>query len=66
MPAVRNNHSCTIDMHLTFITTLILAVTSLAQIAVPEGYRRVYITSKQDTKYVVVPKTRANGTTLVV
>ena len=66
MPAVGNNHSCTIDMLLTFITTLTLAVTGLAQIAVPEGYRRVYITSKQDIKYVVVPKTRTNGTTLVV
>jgi hypothetical protein len=34
--------------------------------AVPEGYRTVYITSKQDTKYVVVPKTRTAGATLVV
>jgi len=53
-------------MLLTIITTLTLAVTGLAQIVVPEGYRRVYITSKQDTKYVIVPKTRTNGTTLVV
>jgi hypothetical protein len=43
-----------------------LAATGLAQVAIPEGYRRVYITSKQDTKFVVVPKTRTNGSTLVV
>lgn len=53
-------------MLLTTITTLTLAATGLAQVAIPEGYRRVYITSKQDTKYVVVPKARTNGTTLVV
>ncbi|KAH7396401.1 ricin B lectin domain-containing protein [Pyrenochaeta sp. MPI-SDFR-AT-0127] len=35
-------------------------------VACPEGYRKVYITSKQDTKFVIVPKTRTNGSTLVV
>ncbi|KAH7413807.1 ricin B lectin domain-containing protein [Phaeosphaeria sp. MPI-PUGE-AT-0046c] len=52
-------------MLFTTLTTLALAATAIAQ-AVPEGYRRVYITSKQDTKYVIVPKTRTNGSTLVV
>jgi hypothetical protein len=50
----------------TIFATLALAATGLAQVAVPEGYRRVYITSKQDNKFVVVPKTRVNGSTLVV
>jgi hypothetical protein len=50
----------------TLFTTIALAATCIAQVAVPDGYRKVYITSKQDTKYVIVPKTRANGSTLVV
>jgi hypothetical protein len=41
-----------------------LAATGLA--APPEGYRTVYITSKQDTKFVIVPKARTAGSTLVV
>jgi hypothetical protein len=53
-------------MLFTTLTTLALAATGLAQATVPEGYCTVYITSKQDTKYVIVPKTRANGSTLVV
>jgi hypothetical protein len=53
-------------MLFTTLTTLALAATGLAQVAVPEGYRKVYITSKQDTKYVIVPKSRTNGSTLVV
>jgi hypothetical protein len=53
-------------MLLTTLTTLAFAATGLAQVAVPEGYRKVYITSKQDTKYVIVPKTRAKESTLVV
>jgi hypothetical protein len=50
----------------TVFTTIALAATCIAQVAVPEGYRKVYITSKQDTKYVIVPKGRTNGSTLVV
>ncbi|KAF2845032.1 carbohydrate-binding module family 13 protein [Plenodomus tracheiphilus IPT5] len=46
------------------LVTLALAATSFAQI--PDGYRRVYITSKQDTKFVIVPKGRTAGNTLVV
>jgi hypothetical protein len=53
-------------MLLTSLIALGLAATGLAQVAVPEGYRRVYITSKQDAKFVVVPKARTNGSTLVV
>lgn len=48
----------------TTFLALALAATGFAQ--VPEGYRKVYITSKQDTKFVIVPKTRTNGSTLVV
>ncbi|KAF1847707.1 carbohydrate-binding module family 13 protein [Cucurbitaria berberidis CBS 394.84] len=48
----------------TTLLALALAATGLAQ--VPEGYRKVYITSKQDQKFVIVPKTRTNGSTLVV
>ncbi|OAL43157.1 hypothetical protein IQ07DRAFT_304773 [Pyrenochaeta sp. DS3sAY3a] len=48
----------------TTLLALALAATGFAQ--VPEGYRKVYITSKQDTKFVIVPKTRTNGSTLVV
>jgi hypothetical protein len=58
--------SSTPKMLFTTLTTLALAATGLAQVAVPEGYRKVYITSKQDTKYVIVPKSRTNGSTLVV
>jgi hypothetical protein len=53
-------------MLFTTITTLALAATGLAQVSVPVGYRKAYITSKQDARYVVVPKTRTNGSTLVV
>lgn len=46
---------------------LALAATGLSQVTAPEGYRTVYITSAQDTKFVVVPKAPIkNGTTLVV
>jgi hypothetical protein len=48
------------------ITLLSLALAVIGMAAVPEGYRTVYITSKQDAKYVVVPKTRTAGATLVV
>jgi hypothetical protein len=52
-------------LFMTF-TALALAATGLAQVSVPEGYRKVYVTSKQDTKYVIVPKTKAKESTLVV
>ena len=48
----------------TTVIGLALAATGLAQ--APEGYRSVYITSKQDAKFVIVPKTRTAGATLVV
>ncbi|KAF1943952.1 hypothetical protein EJ02DRAFT_420759 [Clathrospora elynae] len=48
------------------ITLLALAFASIGLAAAPEGYRTVYIASKQDAKLVVVPKTRTNGSTLVV
>ncbi|KAI1351391.1 carbohydrate-binding module family 13 protein, partial [Xylaria sp. FL0043] len=50
------------------VTSLLLcafAATGLAQ-APPEGYRTVYITSMVNTKFVVVPKARTAGSTLVV
>ncbi|KAH7079546.1 hypothetical protein FB567DRAFT_562690 [Paraphoma chrysanthemicola] len=53
-------------MLFTFFAAFALAATGLAQVAIPEGYRKVYITSKQDTKFVIVPKTRAKESTLVV
>lgn len=51
-----------------FVTLVLLALAAsdLAQVAVLEDYRRVYITSKQDTKFVVVPKAHTNDSTLVV
>ncbi|KAI4671775.1 uncharacterized protein J4E78_000271 [Alternaria triticimaculans] len=48
----------------TILIALALTATGLAQ--APEGYRTVYITSAQDNKFVVVPKSRAAGATLVV
>ena len=43
---------------------LALAATGLAQ--APEGYRKVYITSLVNTKFVVVPKAAKSGSTIVV
>jgi len=43
-----------------------LAATGFSQATIPEGYRAVYITSMQDTKFVIVPKARTTGNTLVV
>jgi hypothetical protein len=54
------------NMLFTSLTLLALVATGLAQVSVPAGYRRVYIASKQDTKFVIVPKTRTAGATLVV
>lgn len=50
------------------LLTLSLTKTSLAQSTVPSTYRKVYITSMVDAKYVVVPKTSpaANGASVVV
>lgn len=48
----------------TIILSLALVVTSFAQ--APEGHRTVYITSAQDAKFVVVPKSRIAGAPLVV
>ncbi len=49
----------------TPVLLLALAATVIAQ-AVPEGYRRVVITSNVDKKFVVVPKARTAGSTTVV
>lgn len=48
---------------------LALAATGFAQVntTLPAGYRKVYLTSLQDKKFVIVPKTPVKiGTTLVV
>jgi hypothetical protein len=48
------------------VFALALAATGFSQV-VPEGARTVYITSKVDAKFVVVPKTPVKaGTTVVV
>ncbi|KAH7110063.1 hypothetical protein B0J11DRAFT_554569 [Dendryphion nanum] len=52
-------------MLVTTVFALAIAATGFAQ-TIPEGYRRVLITSKVDAKFVVVPKTRTSGATLVV
>ncbi|ORY12640.1 hypothetical protein BCR34DRAFT_290678 [Clohesyomyces aquaticus] len=50
----------------TALLALALAATGLSQ-TMKEGYRKVYITSMVDPKFVVVPKTPVkSGTTLVV
>jgi hypothetical protein len=43
-----------------------LAATALAQGAIPTTYRKVYMTSMQDPKFVIVPKSATNGATTVV
>lgn len=43
---------------------LALAATGLAQ--VPEGYKKVYLTSNVNTKFVIVPKAAKSGSTTVV
>jgi hypothetical protein len=48
----------------TTIVILALAATGLAQ--APEGYRKVYITSNVNPKFVIVPKARTSGSTTVV
>ena len=49
----------------TPVLLLTLAAAGLAQV-VPEGYRRVVITSNVDKKFVVVPKARTAGSTTIV
>ncbi|KAI1323018.1 hypothetical protein F5Y16DRAFT_403885 [Xylariaceae sp. FL0255] len=51
-------------MLLTTVTLLTLATTGLSQI--PDGYRAVYITSKVNSSFVVVPTARTSGSGLVV
>jgi hypothetical protein len=53
-------------MLVTTFLTLALAATGLAQVPVPEGYRKVYITSMVNTKFVLMGKTPTAGATLVV
>jgi hypothetical protein len=53
-------------MFSTPILALGLAVTALAQGAIPAGYRKVYITSMVDPKFTVVPKAATNGSTTVM
>lgn len=48
----------------TTLLALAFAATGIAQ--APEGYRTVYMTSMVDTKFVIMPKTRTAGSTLVV
>ncbi|VBB84779.1 Putative protein of unknown function [Podospora comata] len=43
-------------MFSTSYLVLALAATGLGQVVVPEGYRKVYITSAVDAKFVIVPK----------
>ncbi|KAI1474195.1 carbohydrate-binding module family 13 protein [Daldinia sp. EC12] len=46
------------------LLTLAFAATGFAQ--APEGYKTVYITSKVDSKFVLVPKSNTSGSTLVI
>jgi hypothetical protein len=48
----------------TSVLLLALTATGLAQ--APEGYRKVYITSNVNTKFVIVPKARTAGSTTIV
>ncbi|KAK0651697.1 ricin B lectin domain-containing protein [Cercophora newfieldiana] len=51
----------------TSIFLVALAATGFAQVTPPEGYRKVYMTSNVNTKFVVQPKTPVKaGNTLVV
>ncbi|KAK4641201.1 hypothetical protein QC761_610270 [Podospora bellae-mahoneyi] len=43
-------------MFSTSFLVLALVATGLGQVVVPEGYRKVYITSAVDAKFVIVPK----------
>jgi hypothetical protein len=50
----------------TSLILLAVAATGLAQGTTPEGYRKVYISSDVNAKFVVVPKARTSGSTVVV
>ncbi|KAK4149018.1 ricin B lectin domain-containing protein [Chaetomidium leptoderma] len=50
----------------TPVILLALAATGLAQAPAPEGYRKVYITSNVNTKFVIVAKARTSGSTTIV
>ena len=50
----------------TSLLVLAVAATGLAQGAVPAGYKKVYITSNVNPKFVIVPKSAKAGQTLVV
>ncbi|KAI1183736.1 hypothetical protein F5B17DRAFT_447888 [Nemania serpens] len=49
-----------------FTSFLLCAFATAGLAQAPEGYRPVYITSMVNTKFVVVPKARSVGSTLVV
>ncbi len=51
-------------MFVTSLLVLALAATGLAD--VPAGYKKVYLTSKVDAKFVIVPKAAKSGSTIVV
>ncbi|PSN64567.1 hypothetical protein BS50DRAFT_557168 [Corynespora cassiicola Philippines] len=53
-------------MNMLLNSFLIVAFVGTVLAQAPEGYRKVFIASKVDTKYVVVPKTRTSGSTIVV
>jgi hypothetical protein len=55
-----------IDMLITPFLALGLAAMTLAQGAIPATYRKVYMTSMQDRKFAIVPKSATNGATTVV
>lgn len=64
--AFRNPKKQTSNMLMTPLIALGLAVTAVAQGTIPADYRKVYITSMVDTKFVVVPKAATSGSTTVV
>lgn len=47
-------------------SALFLALAAMGLAQAPEGYSTVYITSKVDTNFVIVPKERVAGTTTIV
>lgn len=53
---------------LTMLKTILLTLLSAMAVtaAPPTGYRTVYMTSMQDQKFVIVPRSRVVGATLVV
>ncbi|KAL2169076.1 hypothetical protein VTG60DRAFT_6498 [Thermothelomyces hinnuleus] len=47
-------------------SAVFLALVAMGLAQAPEGYSTVYITSKVNTKFVIVPKERTAGTTTIV